>query len=633
MTRISFAIRKRPGQLWRRSILALAILGVASASSHAGTINARSASRVDVGTAVTLAKDGDTVLVPAGAATWTTTLPILKNISLQGAGEGKTVIIENLSRSGSPPLIGVSLSHDSPASSKYSFRLSGFTFKSAAGTKSLGYDRAFITVTGHSSYVSSPTAANPAPYVLGCVSRVRLDHLTFDRLNGICMIVDSCLGVGDHITQVGIGGVYPIKTRHTNWTPGVRADGRGPMTTLAQRGFGSWADDPYWGTDKFWFWEDSNFSNNPNMCDNLGGARVVIRHCTMDGLGMASHGMEGEGNAGIKQLEAYNNYFVLSGPSFAQPIRSGSGLFFNNKLANCMNGPAFYTYRQTRTENNWGAADGTNRYDNNAGGAPLYTGTVTATNGLNSITDNNRANFSLINLTDGSFYSVNDLDNPANNSFDPGWKYHHAGVWSVSGKTLNLLTEDGNGGGSTFGNFSAAWKVGHRYEVRKVLACFGQAGQGKGRLLNPGGTVPFGAGASYNTYFWPATSGVKAAYPQAGFPLEPCYAWNNTDSQNGQLGFYSNGPKNASLRANRDYFNKGELTPLAVQKVGYPAQDYTHATTNYSHIGPGGTTLYKPYTYPHPLASDGVPAPTPTPTGNPTATPNAPTDLRVVPGG
>lgn len=609
-----------------RAAFTAMILTAGSATLRAGTINARSASRTDVGTAVTLAGDGDIVLVPPGAATWTTTLEVSKNITLQGAGEGKTVITENLSRSGSPPLLNVILNHDSPASSKYSFRLCGFTFKSAAGTKLLASDHAFVTVTGYSSYVSFPTAVNPAPYVLGCVSRVRLDHITFDRMNGICMIVDSCLGVGDHITEVGIGGIYPIKTRHSNWTPATRPDRNGPMVTLAQRGFGSWADDPFWGTDKFWFWEDCNFSNNPNMCDNLGGARVVIRHCTMDGLGIASHGMEGESAMGIKQLEAYNNNFLLSGSSFAQPIRSGSCLFFNNRLVNCFNGPAFYIYRQTRTENNWGAADGTNRYDHNAGGAPLYSGIVTATNGRDFITDSNRANFDLIDLTDGSFYSVNDLDNPANASFDAGWKFHHAGISSVNGKTINLLTESGNGGASTFGNFSASWRIGHRYEIRKVLACFGQPGQGKGRLLNPGGTVPYGAGASYNTYLWPATGGAKAIYPQAGFPLEPCYAWNNSNSQNAQLGLYSGGTKNVSLKANRDYFNKGELTPLVTQKAGYPAQDYTRATTTYPRIGPNGATSYTPFIYPHPLVSGSMPTPTPT------ATPNAPTNLRVVPG-
>ena len=143
---------------------------------EAGEVNARSASLADVSAAVTLAQEGDTVNVPAGTATWTATLNVSKNITLLGAGEGKTVITENLSRSGSPPLINVSLNHDSPASVKYSFRLSGFTFTSPSTSATLASDHAFISVKGRSNYVATPTTANPAPYVLGCVSRVRLDH-------------------------------------------------------------------------------------------------------------------------------------------------------------------------------------------------------------------------------------------------------------------------------------------------------------------------------------------------------------------------------------------------------------------------------------------------------------------------
>ena len=69
----------------------------------------------------------------------------------------------------------------------------------------------------------------------------------------------------------------------------------------------------------------------------------------------------------------------------------------------------------------------------------------------------------------------------------------------------------------------------------------------------------------------------------------------------------------SSLKAGRDYFNLGERgsTP---QRVGYPAQDFARATSNYPGIGPNGTTSYTPYIYPHPLASDLSP----------------PTDLQVV---
>jgi len=595
--------------------LILGILVLSFVHCEAGDVNARSPSLSDVSAAVALAKDGDVVVVPAGAVIWTATLNIAKNITLLGAGEGKTVITENLSRSGSPPLLNVSLSHDSPASIQYSFRLSGFTFTSPSGSTILASDHAFITVRGRSTYVASPTAANPAPYVLGCVSRVRLDHMTLNNLNGLSLIVDSCLGVADHITQITSTSKYqgyPIKVFHCNWTPTMKSDKSGPMTTLAQSGFGSWADDPYWGTDKFWFFEDSSFtvSDSTNVCDNEVGARVVWRHCTFNGGGgLASHGMEGRADPGIKQSEVYNNYYNVH-RVLGQSARSGSILWFNNHTVAVGGGCGlpFYTYREANTYTNWGGADGTDRYDNNAGGGPLYTGTVTATSdGWGNITDINQADFSLINVNDGNLYSVNNLNDPAaGTAADPGWKYKHAVIDSVNGKTLKLITQ-GNTKAS-YGAASAHWAIGDHYEIRKVLAAYGQPGQGKGKLLNPGST-----GGGYNTYFWPATSGAKATYPHAGCPLEPCYAWNNFDDAHGQLGFDAGGSRNGSLKAGRDYFNLGERgsTP---QRVGYPAQDFARATSNYPGIGPNGTTSYTPYIYPHPLASDLSP----------------PTDLQVV---
>lgn len=577
---------------------------------QAAIVNAASVSRADVGTAVALAKDGDTVNVPAGNATWATTLEITKNITLQGAGEGKTVITENLSRTLSPPLINVNLSHDPPATD-YSFRLSGFTFKSASGTRPYPSDHAFIMITGKSSYVANPTTAQPAPLVLGCVSRVRLDYLTWDNLNGLSLVVDSILGVADHITQITSTSTYasyPIKVFHRNWTPATYKGA--VLTTLAAKGFGSWADDPYWGTNKFFFFEDCNFTvpDTTNVADDEGGARVVFRHCTFNGGGgLATHGMEGRTEPGIKQQEVYDNYFITS-RLFAQH-RSGSALYFNNKSTAMTKGMGFGIYRQTRTEENWGGADGTNRYDNN--GTLVYSGTVTSYSGQDSITDSAKANFDAIDLTDGSLYSVNDLDDPAAGAtFDPGWKYKHASVSAVNGKTLTLNSEGGTG---TYGVYSAEWRVGHRYEVRKVLAAYGQPGQGKGNLLNTVTDVN-----SYVTYTYPATSGPKATYPMAGFPLEPCYAWNNTDNTYGYLNFYIVAGSNTSIKAGRDCFSLSERT-VATHQVGYPPQSYTRATNSYPGVGPNGTAPYTPYTYPHPLTAPGD------------SSPSAPQNLQIKP--
>lgn len=598
-----------------RATLALGVALTTVAPLEAAMINARSATLVDVAAAITLAKDGDAVILPVGTATWTSTLTITKNIILQGAGEAQTVITENLPRTTQPPLISVNLSHDAPASQAYSFRLTGFTFKSAAG---LGYygssDNALIKITGNSSYVNTPTATNPAPYVLGCVSRVRVDHCTFYQLKATHFIPDSVLGVMDHCSFNAIGG-YPIKCFNNNWTPSVYKGTT--MTRLARKGFGSWADDPYWGTDKFWFFEDCDFYTDPNnsfnVMDNEEACRVVVRHNTFRGGngGVASHGMEGRSNPGIKQIEFYNNYLNIN-RLFAQH-RSGSALYFNNLSTNCSAGMDLQIYRLTRTEPNWGHASGNNRYDSNANNGAIVVAGVADSGTISTMTDANptTGSFSNINLSDGANYSIIDknvLESKTAGYTDPAWQYKGAAVVGINGNTLHLFSEAGN---------SPVWAAGHAYEIRKVNAVYGQPGQGKGNLLNPDATAN-----SYVTYTYPATSGAKATYPMVGYPLEPCYSWNNTDLAHGQLGFTDIGMK--SLKPDRDYYNKGEITPLTTQSVGFPAQNYARATTNYPKIGPGGIVPYTPYTYPHPLVTGAAKA---------TSPPSPPTNLQIVPGG
>src|SRR5205814_4168047 len=53
----------------------------------------------NVATAVSSAQDGDTVLIPAGTATWTSGLAIKKAITLQGKGIGSTIIKDGIQNS------------------------------------------------------------------------------------------------------------------------------------------------------------------------------------------------------------------------------------------------------------------------------------------------------------------------------------------------------------------------------------------------------------------------------------------------------------------------------------------------------------------------------------------------------
>jgi len=581
------------------------------------TIAAKSASRADVGAAVAAATDGDIVTIPAGTVTWTSTLTVTKNIQIIGAGEGSTVITENLPRSNNASLFDISLSHESAAPA-YSFRLSGMTLKSA-NPAVLATDNAFIELRG-----TSHGTDFPAPYVRGCVSRCRIDHMTWDHLNGLSLLIDSCLGVADHITSdADDAGSPSTKVFMQNWTPEVNpADGVAlPKSYLAVKGFGSWADDSYWGTDKFWFFEDSNFTlptDALGICDDDEGGRTVYRHCTITGgTGLASHGMEGRSQPGIRAREVYNNYFVTAS-GFAQH-RSGSVLYFNNKSTAMSVGVNLTPYRTFQIYANWGTASGDNRYDVNAGGE-IVSGTIKAVSSTpgylaDTITVGPDDDLSGINLTDGSIYAVVDLDDPFTSSLtggtgtdnDPGWQYFMSSIYGINGKVLTIKHA------AQLVPRSADWHVGDNYSIRKVLTVWGAPGHGKGNLLN---TPTTGGLGSYATYTYPAISGTKATTPMkigqngtVAYPLDPCYSWNNTDAKFGYLGF-GNLLQFTNLKSGRDYFNLSERS-VETQNVGYPPISYDRASKTYPNIGPGQTIGYVPFTYPHPLTLDGEDAPIP----------------------
>jgi len=62
----------------------------------AATVDAASCSQDDVQTAIDSAIRGDTVKIPAGSCTWTSSLSITKSITLQGAGIGSTTFTRSI---------------------------------------------------------------------------------------------------------------------------------------------------------------------------------------------------------------------------------------------------------------------------------------------------------------------------------------------------------------------------------------------------------------------------------------------------------------------------------------------------------------------------------------------------------
>jgi hypothetical protein len=298
--------------------------------AEAGIVTARSASLADVSAAVASATDGDTVAVPAGMATWTSDLTISKAITLQGAGIGKTIILEDLSTD--QPMLSFNT-----AMGKF-YRLSGFEFRRGTRTRKFG---------------------KGCVLVYGTTRTFRLDHCKFDSLNNratyfrnaVCGVLDHNVFISRRSTQITIF--------HDAW------DGK-------SFGDGSWATPLDWGGPNAIYIEDNDFSTDPpnptGVIDEYAGARFVFRHNKVTNAIIASHGTGSTGrNRGVRQWEIYDNTLIAkpSTPKNAIHMRGGTGVVFNNTLTGFTKFVTLHTYRYHTAFRMWGGSDSTSGWDLN----------------------------------------------------------------------------------------------------------------------------------------------------------------------------------------------------------------------------------------------------------------------------
>jgi hypothetical protein len=492
------------------------------------------------------------VAVPAGSATWTSTLDITKNITLQGAGAESTIIVDdvpqtrgkeareagkvsristkqsvrkaprrrtnpakrqNIKPRGSGgqrgPLISITLHRDLP------FRMSGFTFK--------GGD------------VNTQRTFNGEIRISGVSHSFRIDHCTFDQLHGTNLVTRGFLwGVIDHC-RFNLTNEQPININHEAWNRG-------------DFGNGSWADDPYWGSEKFVFIEDNVFENRgtKRAIDAFQGARLVVRYNQFHNCVLSVHGTEGQGR-GAKQVEEYNNTYRNDHPGPAGQIRSGCLITHDNKWGNIPKGHVLQAYRQFQRSPHWGLANGENPYDDNdPNGSTGYweTGKHTGANGATELTDSTKNWAPNQWCISGATYTVRNITKEA------AGDWHQ---WFATANTTNTITCSS----LTFeDHIRLTFNTGDTYQIWKVVHSLDQPGLGKGDLLR-------------------GLPGRPAKWPRQA--TEPCYSWNNTALEDGT-------PRNLSstepsIKEGRDFFNE---TPK-----------------------PG----YKPYTYPHPLVTGNPVAP------------------------
>jgi hypothetical protein len=292
------------------------LFSVASASK-AGTITAASPSFADVSAAVAAAGRGDTVNVPAGSATWSSTLTLTKGISLQGAGRDNLTI----TRSGAA---AIAINPDTTAiSNDETIRVDGFTFD---GNNSANHH---ITVVG-----AGETGTKPFKNLVISTNRFKNSVLTLSdtgvisttgQVRGVIAnnIFDRC----NEILKI-IGNDDPVEWQNGHY----------PFA------FGS-SDNLFFENNTITY--SSSFSgSDPGWIESGQGARIVVRYNTFNFANTTCseywdiHGFQNwpGGQTGTTIVEYYGN--TLTNTSGYRWInhRGSWGLFFNNIMTGANGG-------------------------------------------------------------------------------------------------------------------------------------------------------------------------------------------------------------------------------------------------------------------------------------------------------
>ncbi len=595
------------------SALLAALLFGASGAAQATIINAASPSYADVSSAVASAVDGDTVIVPSGSATWTSQFVISKAITLIGAtttdsvagtAVDATVITADMPGTTSIPLITIN------STAGKSYRISGFTFQDARTVRTLN---GYINFNGLSQLV-------------------RIDHCHFTEMpeQNVYVIANGAVcGVADHNViehAFIVSQTVPFHAHNGN------SDG-------GNLGQAAWSAPTNWGGSDFFFVEDnyikSTSTTSVNSCmDGTQGGRFVLRHNHIYNDLVSAHGTEGAAR-GARAIEVYSNDFHNSLANTSGKIRSGNLLFWNNTYdGTALSSKTFGLQTQRvigywQSSSPWQTADGSSPWDVNDtegngtwvdGHTPhLYypaSGSATATGGSTTTlvssgagwTSNQWVNYGVKKTfsSDGSSLGAGNL------------------ILSNTSDTLTLFV---NG----YPASPTTWVAGDQYQIHKVLVVLDQTGRGPSDLIT--GTPPNFLNSVTGTKAWPHQ------------PLDPAYGWNNTE---GATAIKITGDLlggGITFVENRDYYN--QAAPVGgVQTTGVgigtlanrPASgkngvDIIGITPNppgtaywatdvpsingstdngalYVWRGGAWVLYYQPYTYPHPLVSGVLSAPT-----------------------
>ena len=281
----------------------LFFLCILASGTLADTHTAASCSSANVQTAINAASAGDTVSIPAGSCTWSSTVSITKPITLQGAGAGSTVITGATGQT--TPMISYS---PSPVSSTL-MRVTGFTFNANNNSQ---------------FFQTSSNSINPIP-------RIRYDHNTLSN------------GVSNANEPFRVNGnVYGVIDSNTI-SGSLHLDRDGTQRA-------AWDNLTFtFGTSENLYIEDNIYTGVPNNTPPVGagwGSRYVFRYNTLTLLDnqyplLDYHGNQDSGVHGTMGVEIYGNLITCSISNSEAKIhaRGGKSVVFWNKSNNCYGMP------------------------------------------------------------------------------------------------------------------------------------------------------------------------------------------------------------------------------------------------------------------------------------------------------
>jgi hypothetical protein len=247
----------------------IALIFCAAVPAAAATLTPNSCSYSDVSAAVQTAAAGDTISVPAGNCSWSSSLSISKAITLQGAGIGKTFIVNNASTS----LIAIT--------------------ESVAGNILVrGFD--FSVGTGGSFFIDVFFLTNGKPVLINA------NNFTL-QANGNALRFQTNRGVIWANTFTGT----PVGSNCLDNASALRHKPSGlPWSTPATFG------NTDINGDLNLYFEANTLTDVLEAIDVDDNGRAVVRYNTFTNSAVVSHGDDTSAFGG-RYYEAYNNTFVL----------------------------------------------------------------------------------------------------------------------------------------------------------------------------------------------------------------------------------------------------------------------------------------------------------------------------------